>query len=660
MEGQRARIEVAPAGSRGLDVICLGRLAVDLYAEQLGARLEDVASFAKYLGGSSANIAFGCARLGLRAAMASRVGDDHMGRFLTETLANEGCDVSHVSVDPDRLSALVLLGIRDRETFPLVFYRQNCADMAVRDEDVEESFVARSRAFVVTGTHLSTAHVHRVSSSGIDRARRHGVATVLDIDYRPVLWGLTRPAAGEQRFVRSDRVTAHLQEMLPRFDLVVGTEEEFRIAGGCEGLAESLAAVRALTRAVLVVKLGARGCAVVEGAVPGRAEDVDVVPGFPVKVMNVLGAGDAFMAGLLKGWLTGRSWSESARLANACGALVVARHACSASMPTPAELEHFFAHPGDRPDRDPALARLHRVSRKRKDWDDLCVLAFDHRVQLADLAREAGAPEERIRALKILLVRAVAESEDALGLRGRVGALIDDTYGEDALAAATGRGWWLGRPVEVPGSLPLRFEGGGSIATRLASWPREQVVKCLVRFHPDEPAELRAEQEAKLRTLYDAVQASGHELLLEVIPPRELPGRPDTVPRALARIYDAGILPDWWKLAPMPAETWRRVDEIVEARDPWCRGVVLLGLNAPIAELARGFREAATSRTCRGFVVGRTIWHEPSRDWLGGRVDDAELVAQIRAGFEALVRAWREARGARQETAPRARREARS
>src|SRR5207237_9852619 len=119
-------------------------LAVERYAQQLGARLEDVASFAKYLGGSSANIAFGCARLGLRTAMASRVGDDHMGRFLTETLASEGCDVSHVSVDRDRLSALVLLGIRDRVTFQLVFYCYVFADMTVRSEDVEIPLVAPS------------------------------------------------------------------------------------------------------------------------------------------------------------------------------------------------------------------------------------------------------------------------------------------------------------------------------------------------------------------------------------------------------------------------------------------------------------------------------------------------------------------------------------
>ncbi|HET9594843.1 MAG TPA: 5-dehydro-2-deoxygluconokinase [Anaeromyxobacteraceae bacterium] len=635
-----------------LDVLCLGRLALDLYAQQLGARLEDASTFSKYLGGSSANIAFGCARLGLRTGMISRVGDDHAGRFLTEALAAEGCDVSHVSVDPERLTALVLLGIKDRETFPLVFYRQNCADMAVREEDAEESYLATARALLVTGTHFSTDHTHRVSTLALERARRHGVKTVLDIDYRPVLWGLTGPAAGDRRYVASGRVTAHLQGILPSFDLVVGTVEEFRVAGGEEDLVAALRAVRGHTQATLVVKLGADGCAVVEGPVPASIDGALRVPGFPVEVMNVLGAGDAFMAGLLRGWLGGLAWSDAARLANACGALVVSRHACSASMPTPEELEYFMARPAPpHPDDDPHLARLHRVTPRRRRWDDLCVFAFDHRSQMLDVAREAGAPEARLHALKPLLVRAVADTEHALGLRGHVGALIDDTYGDDALLAATGRGWWLGRPVEVPGSCPVEFEGGRSIGSRLVSWPREQVVKCLVRLHPDEPEAQRLEQEAQLRALWQAVQVSGHELLVELIPPRALGWDEHTLTRAMERIYQIGTYPDWWKLEAMPAGGWRRVDELVERRDPWCRGVVLLGLDASVAELTRSFREAARARTCRGFMVGRTIWREPATAWLAGRIDDAELVARVRANFETLIRLWGEARRGREEAA---------
>ena len=117
---------------RARDIICLGRLGVDLYAQQIGARLEDVTSFAKYIGGSSANIAFGCARLGLKSAMLARVGNEHNGQFLTNALAAEGCDVSHIKIDPDRLTAMVMLGLKDKETFPLIFYRENCADMAIQ------------------------------------------------------------------------------------------------------------------------------------------------------------------------------------------------------------------------------------------------------------------------------------------------------------------------------------------------------------------------------------------------------------------------------------------------------------------------------------------------------------------------------------------------
>src|SRR6202040_1019918 len=138
------------AADRTLDVICLGRFAVDFYAQQIGARLEDVTSFAKYLGGSSANTAFGCARLGLKAALISRIGDDGLGRFLVETIAREGCDVSHVSTDPSRLTGAVVLGIKDKDTFPLIFMRENCADMAIAEADVEEPFIAGSKALLIT------------------------------------------------------------------------------------------------------------------------------------------------------------------------------------------------------------------------------------------------------------------------------------------------------------------------------------------------------------------------------------------------------------------------------------------------------------------------------------------------------------------------------
>jgi 5-dehydro-2-deoxygluconokinase len=638
------------ASGRQLDVVCLGRLGVDLYAQQIGARLEDVSSFAKYLGGSSANIAFGTARLGVKSAMLTRVGDDHMGRFLTESLAREGCDVSGIKVDAERLTAMVLLGIKDRETFPLVFYRENCADMALNAEDIDQAQIASSKALLITGTHFSTDQVFKASSQALDYAEKHNVKRVLDIDYRPVLWGLTGKADGETRFVANQNVSQHVQRILPRFDLIVGTEEEFLIAGGATDLIAALRNVRQLTAATLVVKLGPQGCTVIHGAIPARLEDGAIYPGVRVEVLNVLGAGDAFMSGFLKGWLNDESDERCCQLANACGGLVVSRHACAPAMPTPVELEYLFNSPVPitRPDQDLVLQRLHQVSVPRKEWKQLFIFAFDHRGQLVELAQKAGRDLACIGQLKQLFIQAVERVEADLkkrGIEADVGLLADQRFGQDSLNAATGRDWWVARPVEVQGSRPLAFEHGRSIGSNLVAWPKEQIIKCLVQYHPDDEPMLRLEQEAQLMGLYQASQASGHELLLEVIPPKDHPStHPDVIYRSLKRLYNLGIFPAWWKIETQPAEVWEKLDALIQERDPYCRGVVLLGLNAPAEALAAGFREASSSTSCRGFAVGRTIFHEPSRAWLEGEIDDAGLISRVQSTFGFLIESWRDAR----------------
>jgi 5-dehydro-2-deoxygluconokinase len=638
------------ASGRELDVICLGRIAVDLYAQQVGARLEDVSSFAKYLGGSSANIAFGSARLGLKSAMLSRVGDDHMGRFLVESLQREGCDTRAITVDKQRLTGMVLLGIKDRETFPLVFYRENCADMALCAADIDEAFIACSKALLITGTHFSSDGVYAASTQALDYAHKHNVKCVLDIDYRPVLWGLAGKADGETRFVANDEVSRHLQGILPRFDLIVGTEEEFNIAGGSTDLMTSLRQVRELTDATLVVKLGASGCTVLHGQIPARLDDCIKYAGTQVEVLNVLGAGDAFMSGYLAGWLRDASDQRCCQLANACGALVVSRHACAPAMPTPAELDYLFNSPVPitRPDQDVYLQRLHRVSVPRHQWKQLFIFAFDHRAQLAEPAARAGRDLADLGKLKLLFVQAVEQVQQALqqrGLAADVGLLADQRFGQDALNAASGRGWWIARPVEEQGSRPLAFEHGRSVGSNLIAWPQEQIIKCLVQFHPEDEPALRLEQEAQLLGLYQAAQVSGHELLLEVIPPKDHPStQAEPLYRAIERLYDLGIYPAWWKIEAQSASQWQALDELIQQRDPYCRGVVLLGLNAPAAQLAEGFRQAADSRTCKGFAVGRTIFQAPSQAWLEREIDDAQLVAEVKQRFTQLIDAWCAAR----------------
>ena len=201
----------------------------------------------------------------------------------------------------------------------------------------------------------------------------------------------------------------------------------------------------------------------------------------------------------------------------------------------------------------------------------------------------------------------------------------------------------MGRPVELPGSRPLRFDHGPSVASQLLHWPAEQVVKCLVHYHPDDPTHLRLDQEMQLRHLWAATRASGHELLLEVIPPRDAPHPDDAVLRAIKRFYNLGFKPEWWKLAPMASASWSALQALVAERDPQCRGAVILGLNQPVGDLVRGFAEARHP-VVKGFMVGRTLWADASLRWLKREIDDDALVAQVAGNFGALVDAWRDSR----------------
>lgn len=630
-----------------LDLICLGRVAVDLYAQQIGSRLEDVATFSKYLGGSSGNVAYGTAVQGVKSSMLARVGDEHMGRFLREELERVGVDTSHLITDKNRLTALVILGIKDQDTFPLIFYRDNCADMAITKDDFSEEYIASARALAITGTHLSHPNTREAVLTALEYAGRNNVKRLLDIDYRPVLWGLTSLGDGETRFIDSEAVTQSLQEVLHHFDVLVGTEEEFHIAGGSTDTLTALKNVRKVSQATLVCKRGALGCSVfVEGKdIPDDLDGGINVYGVRVEVLNVLGAGDAFMSGLIRGYLNNEGWEQACRYANACGALVVSRHGCSPAMPTKVELDNYLARAESvpRPDLDETLNHLHRVTtRKVKEWDDLCIFAFDHRKQLVDMANKCGADISRIPKLKTLLLKAAEQTAKEEGIYdGHAGILADTTFGQNALNAITGKKWWIGRPIEEPSSRPLNLEHG-DLGSQLASWPLEQVVKCLAFYHPKDNVEMKALQDRKLKEVYQACCRTGHELLVELILPADMEQNEDYYAEMLAYFYELGIKPDWWKLPGVSAKAWQEISAIINANDPYCRGILILGLDAPEETFEKVFKASANAPLVRGFAVGRTIFGQPSADWLAGKLDDQQLVDAVSARYRRLINLWKQ------------------
>ncbi|NPD66240.1 5-dehydro-2-deoxygluconokinase [Lichenicola cladoniae] len=629
-----------------LEIVTIGRSSIDVYGQQIGTRLEDMASFSKAVGGCPTNIAIGTSRLGLRSGLITRVGNEPFGRFIREQLGREGVATEGVHTDPNRLTALAFVGVRDSHTFPLIFYRTDCADAALDETDIDPALIARTRSVLVSGTHFSRPHSAAAQRKAMRLVHEAGGKVLFDVDYRPNLWGVAGHDEGESRYVRSEGVSALLREILPECDLIVGTEEELHIAAGSEDTLEAIRIVRRLSPgAVIVCKRGPMGCVVFDDAIPDSLDDGIKGPGFPVEVYNTLGAGDAFMSGFLRGWLRDEPIETCCAYANACGALAVSRLLCSPEIPTFVELQYFLQHgsPTRSLRHDADINHLHWATTRRVQPTPILAFACDHRIQLEAVATEVGASFDRIGAFKRLAVQAAARV--AKGRPG-FGMFLDGRYGQEALFDASHAGLWVARPVEQTGSRPVEFErdarnGFGSIGAQLVEWPTEQVVKCLCFYHPDDDEALRLRQERELARIQDACRRQNRDLLIEIIAGKHGPLTDDTVPRILERLYSIGLKPDWWKLEPLRSgASWRAAGQVIEAGDPLCRGVVMLGLDAPADDLIAAFSASAATPWVKGFAIGRTIFIDPARAWLAGRIEDAEAVDTMAERFEALVQAW--------------------
>lgn len=331
------------------DLLAMGRSSIDLYANDIGAPFEEISSFAAFVGGCPLNIAVGVTRLGLRSCLFTAVGQDKVGDFIIHFLKREGVATDFIPRKPAARSSAVLLGIEPPDRFPLVFYRDNAADMEITIDDVLAAPVATSGALVISGTGLSREPSRSSTLHAAELARQAGRTVYLDLDFRADQW----------HDPRAYGVT--VRSALPLIDVAFGTEEEINAAmlrdpadivireqqisapeirGDVEANIRALLAVPAGPEA-LVVKRGAAG-----SSVHLRNSRVIEAPGFPVGVVNVLGAGDAFAAGFIYGRSQGWDWYRSSRMGNACGALVVTRHGCANSMPTLAEVEQLIATAG--------------------------------------------------------------------------------------------------------------------------------------------------------------------------------------------------------------------------------------------------------------------------------------------------------------------------
>ena len=307
------------------EVLTMGRIGVDLYPQQVGVGLDKVESFGKYLGGSASNVAVAAARYGRRTAVITRTGEDPFGTFLHTALRGYGVDDRYVTSVKNLPTPVTFCEIFPPDDFPLYFYRlPKAPDLEIHREELDTDAIREAGVFWATVTGLSEEPSRTATLAALEARARKDI-TVLDLDYRPMFW----PSREEAR--------RWVQRALPHVTVAVGNLDECETAVGER---EPLAAAQALHGfgvKLAVVKQGPKGVLADDGTTAVE------VPPVPVDVMNGLGAGDAFGGALCHGLLAGWDIERVMRFANAAGAIVASRLACSDAMPTAAEVDELLA-----------------------------------------------------------------------------------------------------------------------------------------------------------------------------------------------------------------------------------------------------------------------------------------------------------------------------
>jgi len=328
---------------KAYDVITYGRSSIDLYSANIGADFIDIQAFNAFVGGSPLNIAVGTKRLGLKSALLTGIGQDQVGDFLLNFLKKEGVETKFIPRVPGSRTSAVILGIQPPDNFPLVYYRENCADSKVTIDDVINANIGSCRLFEISATALNVEPSRSAGFFAAEEARKNNVPVLIDLDFRADQW----------HDARSFGITS--RAYLKNCAIALGTEEEIlatmlrdpgqimiknqqisapEIRGNVD---TAIKGIMELGIDALIVKRGAKGSTVFL-----KNGEVTDVPGFPVDVVNVLGAGDAFASGFIYGFLNGWDWYKCCRMGNACGAILVTKPGCSNFNPTLDEAMAFI------------------------------------------------------------------------------------------------------------------------------------------------------------------------------------------------------------------------------------------------------------------------------------------------------------------------------
>ncbi|MBW8351547.1 5-dehydro-2-deoxygluconokinase [Bacillus sp. IITD106] len=317
---------------RSLDLIGIGRLCIDLNADQFNRPMEETSSFSKYVGGSPANITIGASRLGLKTGFIGKVADDQMGRFIVQYLKNNDIDTSVISVDQTgAVTGLAFTEIKSPEDCSILMYRDNVADLKLETAEVSEDYIKQSKALLVSGTALAASPSREAVFLALDYARKNNVVVIMDLDYRPYTW-------------KSPQETAVYYNLAAeKCDVIIGTREEFDMM---EQFEEDFNKDDQKTAKkwfdyhaeIVVIKHGSEGS--IAYSINGDSYKGGT---FKTKVLKTFGAGDAYASAFIFGLMNGWDIPKAMEYGSASAAIVISKHSCSDAMPTKNEIDEFMA-----------------------------------------------------------------------------------------------------------------------------------------------------------------------------------------------------------------------------------------------------------------------------------------------------------------------------
>ncbi|ATA60143.1 5-dehydro-2-deoxygluconokinase [Geobacillus stearothermophilus] len=314
-----------------LDFIAVGRLCIDLNANEIHRPMEETVTFTKYVGGSPANIAIGMARLGMKTGFIGRVADDQMGRFIVHYLNNNGIDTSHVITDKSgSVTGLAFTEIKSPTDCSILMYRDNVADLKLEPNDIDEDYIRRAKCLLISGTALAKSPSREAVFLALDYARRHGTVVFFDLDYRPYTW-------------QSKEETAIYYNLAAeKCDVIIGTREEFDMMEQFDGQQRDDEKTAQkwfdYNAKIVVIKHGKDGSVAYTKTGETFAGTI-----FPANIVKTFGAGDSYAAGFIYGLMNGWPIPKAMEYGAAAASIVISSHSCSDAMPTLAQIEQFIA-----------------------------------------------------------------------------------------------------------------------------------------------------------------------------------------------------------------------------------------------------------------------------------------------------------------------------